>query len=51
MGILGYFSNLLSQGTSRFLTVGLGKFSALWDYSYSIDLAYFWGVNNGGLGF
>lgn len=25
MGFLGYFSNLLSQGTSRFLTVGLGK--------------------------
>lgn len=25
MGFVGYFSNLLSQGTSRFLTVGLGK--------------------------
>lgn len=25
MGFLGYFSSLLSQGTSRFLTVGLGK--------------------------
>lgn len=25
MGFLGYFSQLLSQGTSRFLTVGLGK--------------------------
>lgn len=25
MGFIGYFSSLLSQGTSRFLTVGLGK--------------------------
>lgn len=25
LGFLGYFSTLLSQGTSRFLTVGLGK--------------------------
>ena len=25
MGFLAYFSSLLSQGTSRFLTVGLGK--------------------------
>lgn len=25
MGFVGYFSSLLSQGTSRFLTVGLGK--------------------------